>query len=514
MSDVRPGLIVQNAATAGTNLDLAEPDALDFKLLGNQRHGVITGCRVSVSGSSYTISVAPGVAVVDGALVLTGGTVTLPTFSQSARFDLITVDGGGTVGAVVGTADPNPIFPVYDDTVTVLAAVYISPGGGWPAAGDVTDKRIMLTTRYQTAVKDGSLLHNSDPIDLHPNFDIAFDGHMVWDGDGTALERSGVKTLRVHDNLDVVASLTAHDLTTVGDLVVNGDIIATNFQEGHGPPSGTATLGDLYKNLDDGAIWAYQNPWAQLSTVPIPAGMTMTGFMTTAPPGWLLVSGQTISKAQAGGLWQARPDWQLPNGTQMKIPDARDCYFGWGPPGTKFGNLSPQVQIQTANLPPHKHLTSPTTAAGGSHGHTVQQAPAGAHSHLTVADGYYGGAHVHGVNDPGHVHYASDEPNVGAIICTYWGGQNKLDGLFNDASHTYSVEPVNGVRKAVTGVSITTEASNHQHVTDTQGQHTHGFAIDPTTATHQHPIDEQVVGSGAPLDIRPPTMGMYLFVKT
>src|SRR4051794_14851543 len=103
----RPGFIVQNALTAGPNLDLAEPDALDFNLLGNQRHGVIIGCGVSVSGSSYTINVAPGVAVVDGALVLTGGQVTLPTASQSARFDLITVDAGGAIGAVVGTADPN-----------------------------------------------------------------------------------------------------------------------------------------------------------------------------------------------------------------------------------------------------------------------------------------------------------------------------------------------------------------------------------------------------------------------
>jgi hypothetical protein len=159
----RSGFIVQNALTAGANLDLAEPDALDFNLLGNQRHGVIIGCAVSVSGASYTVNVAPGVAVVDGALVLTGGQVTLPTASQSPRFDLITVDAGGTVGAIVGTADPNPIFPDYTDAVTVFASVMLRPGGTPPQASDVTDKRIMLTARYMTAVKDGSLIHNADP---------------------------------------------------------------------------------------------------------------------------------------------------------------------------------------------------------------------------------------------------------------------------------------------------------------------------------------------------------------
>jgi hypothetical protein len=508
----RSGFIVQNALSAGANLDLAEPDALDFNLLGNQRHGVIIGCAVSVSGASYTVNVAPGVAVVDGALVLTGGQVTLPTASQSPRFDLITVDAGGTVGAIVGTADPNPIFPDYTDAVTVFASVMLRPGGTPPQASDVTDKRIMLTARYMTAVKDGSLIHNADPVDLHPLFDVAFDGHMVWDGDGTALERSTTKTLRVHDNLSVVGTLTAAGISLTGDLNVAGDVIASNFSQGNGNPSGTATLGDLYKNLADGSIWVFQNgQWLQLSTVPIPAGMTMMGFMTTAPPGWLLVNGQTITKAQAGGLWDARPDWQLVNGTQMKLPDAQNCYFGWGPPGSKFGNASAQVQLQEANIPTHKHLTSPVTSVGGTHVHTVQQAPAGAHSHRTVQPS---GAHVHGVNDPGHVHYASDEPNVGAIICTYWGGQNKLDGLFNDASHTYSVEPVNGVRMAKTSIAITTESSNHDHPTDQQGEHVHGFAIDPTTSTHSHPIDEKTVGSSAPFDIRPPTIGSYLYVKT
>src|SRR5215831_11469662 len=207
----RPGFIVQNAVTVGANLDLAEPDALDFNLLGNTKYGVITGCDPSVTGApgSFQVSIAPGVAVVNGQLVYVNGSCILPGPGQAPRFDLVAVDAGGVIKGIQGTADPNPVFPQYDNTVTILASVMMHPGQTWIATGDVTDKRVMLMERFLTAIKDGSLLRNVSPIDMSLYFDLAYDGHITWDGDGTALERSATKTLRVHDNLDVVASLTA-----------------------------------------------------------------------------------------------------------------------------------------------------------------------------------------------------------------------------------------------------------------------------------------------------------------
>jgi hypothetical protein len=375
----------------------------------------------------------------------------------------------------------------------------------------VTDKRLMLMQRFVTAVSAGSLLHNGNPANLAPLFDIDFNGRMVWDGDGTALERTSTKTLRVGDNLVVAGTLSAAAIAAVGDLNVSGDIIATNFLQGAGPPSGTATLGDLYKNLTDGSIWAYQTTgWVQLSTVPIPAGMTMMGFMTTAPAGWLLVNGQTISKAASGGLWDARPDWQLPGGTQMKLPDARDCFYGWGAPGVRFGNVAPQVQLTVANLPPHKHLVSPTTDAGGAHGHTVSQTPAGAHSHTTVQPS---GAHNHSIYDPGHSH--PPPPDADAYVTRTIGGGPKrlLDGPWDVGFDPGTGVNVDVYQHGTTGIQTTTAGSNHDHPTDVQGNHTHGFAIDSGGAAHSHPISENTIGSGIPIDIRPPAMGMYLFVK-
>ena len=506
----RAGFIVQNAITAGPNLDLAEPDALDFNLLGNIRHGVIQGCAVSVSGSTYTVSVAPGIAVVDGTLVLTGGQVTLPTASQSPRFDLIAVDGGGAVSGIVGNADPNPVFPDYNDSVTILASVMIRPGATPPQVGDVTDKRLMLMQRFTTALSAGSLLHSANPTDLSPNFDIDFNGRMVWDGDGTALERTGAKQLKISDNLFVQAVI-ATTINLFGDLTVAGDIVGSNYRQGAVNPSGTATQGDIYRNTADGSIWAYQGTvWNQLSTVPIAAGMTMMGFMTTAPAGWLLVNGQTITQAQAGGLWTARPDWQI-DASHMRLPDAQNCYFAWGAPGTKFGNASAQVTLQVVNLPPHKHLVTPTALADGAHAHTVTQTPAGNHSHVTLQPS---GAHTHDVYDPGHHHPTSLPQDTGFLSGRPGAPSGYAFGPNPVVLELNTGENLDQFGRGTTAIQITTAGSNHDHHTDPQGQHTHGFAIDPGGTTHTHPISENLVGSGTPIDIRPPTMGCYLYVKT
>ena len=171
----RAGFIVKNAVAVGANLDIAEPDALDYNLLGNGRFGVISGCEVLVSGSSWTLNVGAGVYVVDGVLVAGGGQVTLSS-SQSPRFDLIVGDGAGHVFGLRGDANDNPIFPDKDlelNNLTVFAAVMVRPGVQPPQQADVTDKRVMLPERFTTAINDGSLLQNTDSTnDLEPLFDI------------------------------------------------------------------------------------------------------------------------------------------------------------------------------------------------------------------------------------------------------------------------------------------------------------------------------------------------------
>jgi hypothetical protein len=262
-------------------------------------------------------------------------------------------------------------------------------------------------------------------------------------------------------------------------------------------------------------VWQ-NGAWDQMSTTVIPAGMTMTSFLPTPPAGWLLVNGQVINKATAGGLWNAMPGW-ITGPDSMQLPDARDCFFAWGSPGTKSGAASPMVSLRVENLPPHKHLVSPTTNAGGSHDHPVTITPAGAHGHVTLQPA---GAHIHEMYDPGHTHGAPLGSSTG-FICTDWTGMNRVDGPFNDASHTYAVEEFKETGKNVdvfghgtTGIQTTTASSNHDHPISSAPDHTHNITVGPGGGTHSHPITENTVGGGQPFDIRPPFMGMFLYVKT
>src|ERR1700760_589241 len=96
---VRPGFLVPNAVDVGADLDLSEPDALDFNLLGNHRYGVLQGCDISVTGSSWVVNVTNGIWAVNGQLASGGGQVTLPHASSNLRFDLIVGDAAGHVSA-------------------------------------------------------------------------------------------------------------------------------------------------------------------------------------------------------------------------------------------------------------------------------------------------------------------------------------------------------------------------------------------------------------------------------
>lgn len=509
----RAGFLVKNAADVGSNLDVAEPDALDFNLLGSQRYGVITGCDVSVTGSSWVVNVTNGVYGIKGVAVAGGGQVTLPTASQDLRFDLIVGDAAGHVSAIVGTASPNPIFPACPDDVCVFAAVLVRPGV-MPQPADVTDKRIMLMQSFITAINDGApLLRNSDPSTLATLFQIDPFGLMTFIAQGGSVATLGgdstvASGLVVNGAMRVTGALLVAAMT-VASLTSTGKISGSNFHEGPTAPTVgpvTGVNGDIYKNTTDGSVWVYQaGTWAQVSTAVVPPGFTMMGFLSTAPPGWLLVNGQTISMSDAGGLWNARPDWRI-DASNMRLPDARDCFFAWGNPGVKAGNPTALVPITTANMPPHHHLVSPTTDAGGSHAHGATATADGYHAHTTQG---LQGAHVHDVYDPGHVHPpppgGGGPPAIPIRVFSAPAG-------FALGDQPIVLAPSTGA--AATGIAITTGSSNHVHSTDLQGQHGHTISVATGGSAHSHPINESTIGGGQPLDVRPPFMGMYLYVKT
>lgn len=507
------GFIVRNAVDAGSALDLAEPDALDFNLLSRHRFGVLSGCVGTLSGWNFTIT--QGVAVVNDFIVATGGQVTLPTASQQPRFDLVGIDVGGTVVYIRGTASPNPVFPDYDDTVSIMYAVYITPGASPPdPVRDVTDKRRFLPQRFISTATSGDLLasYASSPT-LSPVFTVSATGRQEWMTD-SRIYRSAAKTLQVEENLNVLKVMHAGSAVVDTTMVVTGDISAANLLKGQGPPGVTpGTLGDLYQDQQNGGLWSYEGGhWLRLSTVPIPPGFIMPSLSTVAADGWLVLDGRTVDKPTSGGLWNLFPEWHVDANT-MLLPNLTGMFLRMGVPQSIGGAATSPVNI--ANLPAHKHIDADsggtvTTQAGGNHSHTGTIGPGGDHQHSTDPSQ---GSHHHDVNDPEHFHEGVDGGAGGGFIGAIWGGTRRLDGPFNDASHPVSVEVVANTVPSPSHVTVV-DGGQHQHFTNTVPPHSHPLTINEFNSQHVHGIPERAVGGGQPLPILPPYYGVVYLIKT
>jgi len=148
------GFTVPNANTVGTSiqsLDQAEPDSLDFTVLGNLKYGVLSGFDAVFN------STGNGTANVDGGEVLINGeygsvSSDLLTFTAPAadpRFDLIVAQKSGStfvLNTVVGTtSSTNPIFPALASTQIILYALYRKSGETFNNSS-VVDKRRFVST--------------------------------------------------------------------------------------------------------------------------------------------------------------------------------------------------------------------------------------------------------------------------------------------------------------------------------------------------------------------------------
>ena len=141
-----------NEADATFN-DQAEPDAVDFQilLLGYQQTGVVSGCEVTQSAPvAMTIDVASGDVLLAGASVSVSAqadkTIAVPD-ATFARFDLVTINSGGTVIVTTGTAAENPALPAIPANSVPLCGVFI-PADGYAGS--------QLTGQIKTIDNDAS----------------------------------------------------------------------------------------------------------------------------------------------------------------------------------------------------------------------------------------------------------------------------------------------------------------------------------------------------------------------
>ena len=145
------------------NQNQAEPDSLDFQILGNQRSGVISGCAVTTNATAQKVTVASGEVLINGAYYpYAGGVVDLTAYSSLAFFDIIHARvSGSTVtcyAVAPATGSTNPRFPASGsgaNQVNLEMAKYVVDRVAAENGGSLKDKSVqVIGVAYKPNVAD------------------------------------------------------------------------------------------------------------------------------------------------------------------------------------------------------------------------------------------------------------------------------------------------------------------------------------------------------------------------
>jgi microcystin-dependent protein len=532
---LRNGFRIPNADTFAPDFQTAQPDQGDFLILGNSQYGVITGCSISISGSTVAVGGGPNLLVVEGQLytLSPGLNLSVSPPAATARFDLIVYDTSlaSPFAVVAGTPAANPVFPDVTSTMTVLAAVFI-PASGGSGISRVIDKRNFLQTEV-IAVDTPMILKNLDSGGTHIKVSINGNGKISW-GDGssvvdTTLERSGVGIIRTPGEFSADVVTASSSATVAGKDVITTETIEWGNGAGR-PAASTKDIGDVYVDNTTGDISVVKldteaaKQWTSLQPN-LPSGSVIQSLV--APDkmaGWLPLVGGIYATSEAGNLPSLFPEWV--SGSNITLPDMRGRIpagggdITGGSIGTTNGTVldgtgRSSVTLTEANLPPHSHRTGTATQAAGAHAHTGTTAGGGAHTH--TADGHTGGtgdagAHGHSASDSGHWHYWE---GGFPIVATFPGAYHDscMDIPFADASHTYRTLPEPHSMFGTANITVT-GAPNHFHSIGTSSTHTHTIDTMSTAAAHTHTLPEhRTIGSGTSFTVQPPTLSLYFYIK-
>jgi hypothetical protein len=154
------GFTVPNASDYGVtfqSIDQAEPDSLDFQILGDGNYGIFNGGNITpFSAATGSATLTAGEVMIAG-LYYTVATATL-TFDAAdtdPRFDIIVASvttGTATYVTVKGTASAtNPVFPTIASNQVPLYALYRKSGSTFNSLS-VVDKRKFI----ETIIRSGS----------------------------------------------------------------------------------------------------------------------------------------------------------------------------------------------------------------------------------------------------------------------------------------------------------------------------------------------------------------------
>jgi microcystin-dependent protein len=468
-------------------LNQAEPDSLDFEILGNNgRSGVVSGLVVTVDGSNLRYT--SGAVVVNGTPYnVAAGSVPVPTApaSGTVRFDLVIARLSGstvTIQTLSGTEEATNVeFPLSVNVASVPTSSHVDLG---------TD--VVLATVYRTA---GGAVTNADIADRR-----------------TLLSSSVVHQGTADPSPSFGGTGTLYYKSTVG--------------------SGTSSSGLYIKN----ASGAWTNI-AQDFGPQIPVGSVIPWMGSGAvPTGWLECNGSSFSASEYPDLFAVLGSTTLPNLVEQHLRGGTSANVR-----TAVANTANTVTLSEANLPSHTHDLSNHTH-GMDHRHSVT------HNHASTNSTYDSG-HTHSLSgntqDAGHAH--QHYPDLGASLNNRYfamrltsnpdGSLPKQDGYFFSIPGYLSSIPSgdNGAFMLI-GYTLltdngTTFGSVHKHglsgstggASYSSGIHRHAVDLDEVTVTSGTAIattssssrsstdgpssnSTSGVGSGTSFSIRPPAL--------
>jgi hypothetical protein len=255
------GFTIPNYTDAVTNKevgDQAEPDSVDFQILGNPSNGVVydptnfaNNARVrSEETISNSVRIDPYKVFINGVYYAnTSASITLSLGEGTAnpRFDLVVIRASSPTASsavvIAGTTSAtNPEFPAITENDVVIAAVYRSGVGvsGYIDSSHIVDKRLFLNSN-QTWVKAFSPITNTDGSatsakigDLWLDTSATANGQTMlwvkqasgsWKNISSYIEATNsaiANTLVLRDGSGNFNATNASNATTVANLAVHG----------------------------------------------------------------------------------------------------------------------------------------------------------------------------------------------------------------------------------------------------------------------------------------------------
>lgn len=471
-------LIIPNATDINGSkfaaLDQAEPDSLDFQILGDRSSGVLSGCLVTAVvgdlSKPRTVNISTGKVVVKGVVyTVNSANLDLPTppGTSNYRFDLIVVrvdSTSGTSTILVISGDPSNTNPVYPQTIERVSGI-VNP---------------------------------SKHIDTNTDIILA----AVYRDSAAAISNKYIVDKRINTQSTTIGR--GNDAPT-NDFGVDGDFYYKNS----------------YGSTGSGVYVKRDSEWVELllqansaTTNPVGAIIMWPGASNPAPStGWKECNGQALLIDQYQELYAVIGTSYNTGGEsgQFRLPNLQNK-FVYGGDSTNVSNSggNSQVLISINNLPSHSHGLNNHTHPVGDHAHTMAHTHtgttvgAGAHDHSGgTKDGYTGGVVIR----LSQYINGSQASEIGYLAGFSANSDGIIDGL-NTTSQGMQVHwapTTSGVSNHTHDVSLTFVGNSGSPTTSTNT----GFP-NPTSGSSS---TTELVGGNSPISILPPYMRMRWFIR-